>query len=310
MAKLMNSSIVFFGSGPVAAASLKLLSKDFTIEAVITKPRPAHHKGAFPVIELAKELDLQTYTVSNKQELDDLIESQPLTSSLGVLIDFGIIVGQKVIDHFEFGIVNSHFSLLPEWRGADPITFSILSGQKQTGVSLMLLVLKMDEGPLLAQAPLELSSSVTTPELTDELIELSHTLLQTMLPLYIEGEATPGDQLENTIISPTPTYSRKLTKEDGRIDWEKSAVQIDREIRAYLDWPKSFTTLAGKDVIITKAHSVDEQDETKKNGTAIVVDGQLYVSCSSGQLCIEKLKPAGKSEMTASAFLSGYGSLL
>src|SRR5882672_4684555 len=92
-------------------------------------------------------------TASNKTELDSLLGQLHFTSRLGVLIDFGVIVSQKAIDHFDLGIINSHFSILPEWRGADPITFSILSGQEETGVSLMLLVRAMDEGPLLAQVP-------------------------------------------------------------------------------------------------------------------------------------------------------------
>ncbi|MEO6761067.1 MAG: formyltransferase family protein, partial [Candidatus Saccharimonadales bacterium] len=110
--------IVFFGSGPVAAKSLELLSKDFEISAVITKPKPSHHHGAFPVIDIASQLDLSLYTASNKQELSELFSNQTFASDLAVLIDFGIIVSQDVIDYFPKGIVNSHFSLLPEWRGA------------------------------------------------------------------------------------------------------------------------------------------------------------------------------------------------
>src|SRR5687768_10593623 len=128
-----SEPIVFFGSGPVAAESLRLLAQDFTIEAVITKPRAAHHKGDVPVLTLAESLGLPTETAYDKKSLDKLFETKAFKSRLGVLVDFGIIVSQAVIDYFPFGIVNSHFSLLPEWRGADPITFSILSGQKETG---------------------------------------------------------------------------------------------------------------------------------------------------------------------------------
>src|SRR5687768_5450622 len=121
----IDEPITFFGSGPVAAASLRLLAEDFTIEAVITKPRPAHHRGPVPVIELAEELGLKVYTAGNRRELDELFTGNPVRSSLAVLIDFGIIVSRQIIDYFPLGIINSHFSLLPEWRGADPITFAI-----------------------------------------------------------------------------------------------------------------------------------------------------------------------------------------
>lgn len=146
----MQQSVVFFGSGPVAARSLQLLSERFTIEAVVTKPRPVHHRGNFPVIDTAEELKLPMHVVSNRSELSNLISTRPFTSQLGILIDFGILVGVDTIDYFPYGIVNSHFSVLPEWRGADPITFALLSGQPTTGVSLMMIDEGMDTGKILA----------------------------------------------------------------------------------------------------------------------------------------------------------------
>ncbi|MDB5182357.1 MAG: fmt, methionyl-tRNA formyltransferase [Candidatus Saccharibacteria bacterium] len=312
--------VVFFGSGPVAAKSLELLAKNFEIEAVVTKPKPAHHHGDFPVLDIAEALKLPVKTVSNKADLDELMATKPFESEAGVLIDFGIIVSQKAIDYFPKGIINSHFSLLPEWRGADPITFSILSGQKQTGVSLMLLVEKMDEGPLLAQGVYDILPGETTPSLTDYLIKLSDALLVDALPSYINNTPAPKTQV---IVKPVsqeevckmtdkpyePTYSRKLTKEDGRIDWTKPAEQIEREIRAFIEWPKSYTTLAGKDVIITKAHSVPTNEPGAKPGDfeAQKDIGVIMVNTSNGSICIDTLKPAGKKEMTAAEFIRGYG---
>lgn len=299
--KKISKTIVFFGSGPVAAKSLKLLAKSFAIEAVITKPRAPHHKGHVPVLDVTEELKLPTLLAQNKQDLDRLIEGQSINSQLGVLIDFGIIVSQTVIDYFELGIVNSHFSLLPEWRGADPISFSILSGQNKTGVSLMLIDRGMDTGKLIAQRSVKLSDSITTPQLTNQLIELSDELLTEYLPRYVNKEITPRSQ-------PHPsraTYSHKLTKQDGKIDWTKSAAQIEREIRAYQGWPGSHTSLLGKDVAITKASL------TKARGIAGEIEvnkqsGILIVFCGQNSLAIEQLKPAGKNEMSIKDFLSGY----
>src|SRR5579884_3510995 len=146
--KKMSETIVFFGSGPVAAASLELLAPVFNIEAVVTKPKPPHHKGRFEVLELADRLNLKVLTASDQAQLSQLFQTKSLSSRLGLLIDFGIIVPKDVIDYFHLGIINSHFSLLPRWRGADPISFAILNGDKTTGVSLMLLVPALDEGPL------------------------------------------------------------------------------------------------------------------------------------------------------------------
>jgi methionyl-tRNA formyltransferase len=262
--KTTSKTIVFFGSGPVAAASLAYLAEHFDVEAVITKPQPSHHKEPFPVLTLAEKLGIKTYTPVGKRELSELFATKPVTSTLGVVIDYGFIINQDVIDYFPLGIVNSHFSLLPEWRGADPITFAILSGQQQTGVSLMLIDEKMDEGPLL-------DASI----LADK----------------------------------TPTYSRKLTKQDGILDFNKSAEVLEREIRAYQEWPKSRTAIAGKDVIILKAHA-SISTGAHVIGEAYVDDRQLIIPTSDGALFIDSLQPAGKKIMTAEAFLAGHKHLL
>ncbi len=295
--------IIVFGSGPVAAKSLELLARNFKIEAVVTKPKPTYHRGSFPVLDTAKALKLPTHTVSNKAELSKLLGTKPFHSKLGVLIDFGIIVTQDVIDYFGLGIINSHFSLLPEWRGADPITFAILSGQAKTGVSLMLIDAGMDTGKILTQKSLPISPLATTETLTQELISLSDSLLIKYLPKYVDGSLQPRQQ-------PHPdraTYSRKLTKSDGTIDWNKPAQQIEREIRSYVSWPKSTTTLAGKEVIITEARLVEGESQP---GKVELRDKNLVVYTAAKALCIEKLKPSGKAEMSAQAFLAGYGNLL
>jgi methionyl-tRNA formyltransferase len=303
----VNEPIVFFGTGPVAAASLKLLAQTFEVEAVITKPRPAHHRGSVPVLETAQALGLPIVEVVNKKTTSEAVATAGFKSRLAVLIDFGIIVSQDVIDRFEFGIVNSHFSLLPQWRGADPITFSILSGQSKTGVSLMLLVEAMDEGPLLAIGEYDLPRDITTPKLTDDLVGLSYALLKDTLPKYLSGEvkSAPQEKVAAAVgYSSEPSYSRKLTKEDSILDWHKPAAQLEREIRAYLEWPKSRTMLGGHAVIITQAHAADGEGTP---GELWLQDKHLGIYCAKGILMIDALKPAGKGEMSVSAFLNGYG---
>lgn len=296
--------IVFFGSGPVAAESLRLLHQDFKIEAVITKPRPAHHHGSTPVLDLAEKLGLKIFTASNKKELSELMETKPVSSPLAVLIDFGIIVGQDVIDYFPKGIVNSHFSLLPKWRGADPISFSILSGDETTGVSLMLIDQGMDTGKLLAQKTLKLKDDHDGTSLTKDLIALSHQMLVEKLPLYNSGEIKARQQ-------PHPdraSYSRKLTKQDRVIDWSKPAKQIDREIRAFIEWPKSRAQVGQIEAIITKA--CVHPGSIGKPGEVQIKDHKLFIACGQESLSIERIKPAGKKEMDSKSFLAGYRSKL
>lgn len=298
--------VVFFGSGPVAAKSLELLQYNFNVVAVVTKPRPPHHRGRFPVIDLAETNDLPLHQVSSKQDLSSLIKTKPFDTDLAILIDFGIIVTRDVIDYFPKGIVNSHFSLLPQWRGADPITFAILSGQEETGVSLMLIDEGMDTGRLLRQVAYTIKDDETTPSLTDALIKVSDQSLKETMPLWVSNDITAIPQ-EASTISPVkqPTYSRKLSKDDGVIDWHKSAEQIEREIRAFIGWPGSRTNIFGKDVIITKARSVS--GEAPQPGKVSIIDKSiLSVQTSQGLLHINRLKPAGKKEMAAKDFIAGY----
>ncbi len=290
-------SLVFFGSGPVAAESLRLLANSFVIEAIITKSSTEQEMGS-----ICKNTPV--YRANSRKELDSLIKTEKFTSNYGILIDFGVIVSQFTIDSFSKGIINSHFSLLPQWRGADPITFSLLSGQKKTGVSLMLIDEGMDTGKLITRKTLDIKNNDTSISLTNRLIKLSVELLESYLPRYLDGDILPKNQ-------PHPdraTYSRKLTKSDGIIDWGKSAIEIDREIRAFKEWPKSYTKLGQVEVIVTEARASSENYKDKKIGQTLILPESktLVVCCGEGSLIIDTLKPLGKKEMTSEAFIAGY----
>lgn len=293
-----SPKIVFFGSGPVAAESLKLLVDGgfFDIEAVITKPKPAHHRGSTPVNEYCIAADLPFHTPASKKELTECMASLNFESSVGIVIDYGIIIEQAVIDSFEFGIINSHFSLLPQWRGADPITFAILSGQPVTGVSLMSINAAMDEGQLLTTGELEIDSDDTSSMLTTRLIELSNTLLRQCLPKLLDGTLKLYEQIGS------PTYSRKLAKADGIVDWTKSAEDIEREIRGFYEWPKSTAKIGAYTLLI---RSVDVVFATATPGSYVVIDNSLTVYCGKNALRIKSVQPPGKKEMPIQAFLNG-----
>jgi methionyl-tRNA formyltransferase len=293
-----SNQIVFFGSGPVAEKSLEFLSIHFPIEAVITKPIQTNTRDKAPVIDLARKLNLKIFTPKNKIELDELIIKNDFSSQLGVLIDYGIIVSQKVIDNFELGILNSHFSLLPVLRGPDPISFAILNGLDVSGVSLMLIDPEVDKGKLIDQEELKIKD-LNNIDLTNKLINLSDGMLEKSIPKYLSGELVPYPQ--STTIK--PTYSRKLTKQDGIIDWNKSADQIDREIRAYISWPKSTAEIFNVPVIITRAKVSHLEG---KIGEIDYDKNSMNIKCSKGSLNIISLKPAGRNEMTISSFISGY----
>ena len=209
--------------------------------------------------------------MADKKALASLFEKQNFASSTGLVVDFGMIIPEAVIKAFEHGIINSHFSLLPLLRGADPISFAILEGHSQTGVSLMKIVPKLDEGDLIAQEPYMLPPSITTPELTTALSDISNTLLATYLPSYSAGAIQPWPQ-DATI---APTYTRRLTKADGVLDWRKSARLVEREVRAFIGWPGSRTlTLFTREVTVTAARVVSQLEVASAADTVTHLDFQ------------------------------------
>jgi methionyl-tRNA formyltransferase len=296
-------SVVFMGNGPVAAKSLQLMHKWLNIELVITKQKPPHHKDPAPVEEYCTANNLPVFYANNKKQLEETIyENRPI-SAVGIVVDYGVIINPETINFFAKGIINSHFSLLPQWRGADPITYSILSGQSKSGVSLMLIDQGLDTGPILAAESLMITNQDNFM-LTEQLIDISNRLLQHNLPLYMSGQLKPQPQdTKNKII----THSRMLVKADGVIDPYKPAAAIAREIRAFKQWPKSRLTYKNNVYIITDAAVSDSQVEM---GSLVIHENRLLLGCKKSCLEIKLLKPAGKNEMTAAAFINGYGHLI
>lgn len=300
--------LIFFGTGPVAAESLDFLVNHFEIEAVITKSRAPGHKGNAPVEDICKQHGLSPLFVTGRHDLDELIMANHFKSQLGIVVDFGVIMSQQVISSFTYGIINSHFSLLPEWRGADPISYSILSGQQKTGVSLMLIEPELDTGKLITQQSIAIDSKETTGSLTKKLVQFSNMLLLKYIPLYFAGDIKPHSQ-------PHPdraTYSHKLSKADSVINWGEDAATIERKIRAYQPWPKARTRLGSIDCIITAAEVISTQGahpaSTLQFGSPKQDTPYLTIICGQDALAITTIQPMGKKEMPIQAFLAGYKS--
>ena len=308
----MKPQIVFFGTGPVSLNCLEGIYDVFEIEAIITKPdriAPSGSAHEHPVKLWGQTQGIAVHQVADKRALEALSKRQRFQSQVGLVVDFGMIIPEPVIEAFPLGIVNSHFSLLPALRGADPITFAILEGLNETGVSLMKIVAAMDEGDLIAQLPHRLLPDITTPELTAELGDVSNLLLREKLPKYIMNDIKPWEQDVNKT---KPTYTRRLTKADGLIDWTKPAAQLEREVRAFIGWPGSRTRLLSREVTLTAVRVIDpaELEDTTaakaKPGTPLQVwPDRLVVATGEDTLEILQLKPAGKREMATAEFLRG-----
>lgn len=308
--------LVFFGNERLAtgvtttAPTLKaLINAGHKVVAVVSNYERGTSRNA-------RELEIQA--VAEKHGIPVLLPENPadiidqlknFNADVAVLVAYGRIVPQNIIDVFPKGIINIHPSLLPMHRGPTPIESVILDGSAATGVSVMQLVKAMDAGPVFMQTQVELSGTETKQELADHLLEIGGKMIIELLPGILDGSVLAKPQNDSTA-----TYDKMITKEDGRIDWTKSAEFLEREIRAYAEWPKSYTTLAGIDLIVTKVHVVLGQSEPIGKIFKVAAEnmdldnnGLLFAQTAEELLAIDFLKPAGKKEMTAKEFIAGYG---
>lgn len=246
--------------------------------------------------------------VNTGYELEQIItgpitELKPHSAKIAVLVAYGQIIPKKVIDEFPLGIINIHPSLLPLHRGSTPIESVILAGEKETGVSIMQISDKMDAGPVFGYSRLDLKGDESKQNLAETLAEIGAKMLVELLPEIISGTLSAVAQDESKA-----TYDQMIKKSDGQIDWNKTAEQIEREIRAYLGWPGSFTKLNEIDAIISKVRT--EKASGIPGKLHLTNKSELAVFCGSGSVVIEKIKPVGKNEMTGAEFLRGYKSRL
>lgn len=302
-------SLVFFGSGDFAAPSLRaLIEADFDVTAVVTQPdRPAGRglkNSSNAVRELAMASGLPLLQPATKQLIAPAL--LPYSPGGGIVVSYGKILPADVLDLFR-PFINVHASLLPKFRGPSPIESAILNAEKCTGISLMQVAEEMDTGDVYYQKEMPLSGHETRPQLFAALSKLGAQTLVSKLPAILSNTINPLPQDHKAA-----TYCQIIKKSNGQIDWEKPAEQLEREVRAYLGWPGSSTSLGEINAVITKAHAVPSNTPGAKPGTLDIQQdlGVLMVETSKGRLCIDRLIPAGRREMTAAEFLRGYAKAL
>ncbi len=289
-----SKTIVFFGTDEFSAVSLReLIARGFSIAAVVTKPDSRKGRGQEMTASLVKQIALEhSIKVLQPTQFDEIIEDiKALNRPTGVLVSYGKIIPQTIIDLFTPGIINVHPSLLPKYRGPSPIESAILNGDTETGVSIMQLSSKMDAGPVYKQVVLPLTDRETAPELEHITAALGAQELVTILPSIMNRTLLPAPQHEQMA-----TYCKLLRKEDSLLDpMTVTAEQAERRVRAFLAFPKTKVTVAGHSIVITKAH-ISSIGETVLD---IICSDSRYLSID------ELIGPSGKS-MSAQAFLNGY----
>lgn len=302
-------TIVFFGNERLAtgvvttAPTLRaLIAAGYNVAAVISNYEQGKSRRSrkLEIADVAAQHNIPLLLPARPSDIVD--ELRMFNAKVGVLVAYGKIVPQSIIDLFPAGIINIHPSLLPLHRGPTPIESALLNGEQETGVSLMQLAKAMDAGPVYIQEKVSIEAGASKQDLADTLLTKGACMLIEHLPAILNGSLAPKPQDDERA-----TYDNKIYKGADNLDWSKPAMQLEREIRAFLEWPKSRTRLAGKEVIITKAHVAAG---TGDPGTVWRDGKQFGLYTGKDILVIDTLKPAGKHAMNAEAFLAGHGKAL
>lgn len=293
-----SKTLLFFGNERLVSGLKKtnapvlraLIENSYTIAAVISHHTDGASRTNRPleVAKIAEEHNIPVFLPNKPGEIINTLAD--FNAEAAILVAYGRIIPQRIIDLFPKGIINIHPSILPKYRGPTPIESAIANGDTETGVSLMQLTAGMDEGPVYAQARIPLTGVETKFDLYDTLAAKSTQLLIDSLPSILDGSLSPVTQDDSQA-----TYCQLLTKEKGRLDpATQTAVQAERLVRAYLGFPKTKLRVGDYDIIVTKAH-VSEQPASA-----------LDVPFKQGCLSVDELVAPSGRVVSAEAFLRGH----
>ena len=296
--------IVFMGSPKFAVPFLESLHAAHDVVGAVTQPdRPAGRGGKLKpsfVKATAQSLDIpvcQPEKVGGEDALEQLHAWNP---EVVVVVAFGQLLPPSVLDLPPHGCLNIHASLLPRWRGAAPVPAAIMAGDETTGVTVMKMDAGLDTGPILTQHEEPILPDDTTASILRRLAPAGAELLLATLPPYLSGALAPRPQPANQV-----TYCDVLDKEDGRLEWSRPAVELDRQIRAVFPWPKAFTTWEGQRLVIHRAVPVPGWKGEQPAGTVIPLEEGAGVATGAGALRLVKVQLAGKKALPIDTFLRG-----
>lgn len=290
------------GSPDFSLPTLRQLAQIYQVVGVVTQPDRASGRGrelkAPPVKLLAQELNIPVIQPQKLREPEAMQQLREWNPDLIVVAAFGQILKKDVLDLPKFGCINVHASLLPRWRGAAPINAAVLAGDEETGVTIMKMDVGLDTGPMLSMKRIRIKPDDTAGSLFEALSTLGADLLIETLPVYMDGKIEPEPQPEDGA-----TYAPMLKKEDGRLDFNQSAIELERRIRAMNPWPGAWFEWNGNLLKVSKG--VVNEGRGKEVGSRLIVDGRPAVRCADGILILDEVQPPGKKVMPGKAFLSG-----
>jgi methionyl-tRNA formyltransferase len=296
--------VVFFGTPAYAVPALRALASDprFVIALVVTQPdRPAGRGRTLkaPAVKAAAEsMGLPIYQPESLRSPEARVPLEEAEADLFVVAAYGLIFGKKTLCIPARGCLNLHASLLPEYRGASPVTAAILQGDPETGVTLMRMEQGLDTGDIIATASIPVLPDDTTGTLTGRLAVTGAELAVDAIPRWLDGEIKETPQPAGA------TIVRPLIKADGWIDWSGSAEAIERQIRAMQPWPRAWTTTAAGETMQVLSAEVVDGDE-RAAGTLHMMGKNVVVACGRGELQLRRVQLAGSAETDANSLVQG-----
>ena len=304
--------IIFMGTPEFAVPVLEsLINSRHEVVAVVTQPDRPKGRGKNMQFSPVKECALahnipvmQPVNVSVPEVIDELRAYEP---ELIIVVAFGQFVTKKIREMPKYGCINVHASLLPKYRGAGPIQWAVINGEKESGVTTMYMCREIDKGDMLLKDTVTLDPKETGDSLHDKLSMMGGPLLLKTIDQLEDGSAVRIPQCEEE-----STYAPKLEKTMGNIDWTMDADRIERLVRGLNSWPGTFTKIHGKtvkiwDCDVVRQETLTENQAAATPGTVIVSEkDQLIVKAGNGALSLRMLQPEGKKNMTVDAYLRGY----
>ncbi len=297
--KNKDNKIVFLGTPEFSAVILeKLSSSPYRPSLVITRPdKPVGRKQIISpssVKLIAEKYEIPIFQPKTKKDLE--LKIKQFKPDLGIVVAYKYILSEDTLKIPYFGFLNVHPSLLPKYRGPSPIQATILNGDKETGVTIILVDEKTDHGEIISKSQFSIpNSGIIYKELERELAIRGGELLVKTIPKWLKNKINPEKQDEKKA-----TYTKIIRKNDGRIDWSMTAEEIERQIRAFKPWPGSFTFFKKSGKILKV--KIIEAEISKKD-----IPQKYSIKCKKDYLIIKKLQPEGKKEMIAEDFIRGYG---
>lgn len=298
--------IIFFGTPEFSAKTLEsLVLNKYQISAVITQPDKITGRKKIlspsPVKMLAENLGIAVLSPLTLKDDSFFDQFKNLNPDICIVVAYGKIIPERYLTVPKYGFINIHPSLLPKHRGPSPIQSAILNGDKETGVSIMVVDKEMDHGPIIKIEKLkEDISNLYYPELRDKLSQLGNEMLIEILPKFISGDLKPEEQNHKD-----STLCQKIEKEDAKINWHDPTFKIYNQIRALNPEPKTWTKFKDKILNITKA-KIHDKVANERPGTVIKKDNQIIVATGDKFIEIETLQLEGKNPISAKNFSNGY----